>query len=106
MPAVNGARLRDRRDERDLSNADLAKLVGISDGYLRNILAGVDEPSNRVIYRFARVLDIPVDEIKAGKRTPQGDPSEPPTQPPNTPKAPPPRRDPAGPRRVEEAAAR
>ncbi|MCI2421473.1 helix-turn-helix transcriptional regulator [Saccharopolyspora sp. K220] len=93
MPPVNATRLRDRRDELDLTNTELARRVGTSQGYVENILCGADAPSKRVIYRLSRVLDLPVDEIEAGRRTPQGDPSEPPVQPPNAPTHPPRRQD-------------
>lgn len=93
MPPVNTERLRDRRDELDLSNADLAGRMEMSESYLRNILCGADEPSKRLIYRFSRVLDLPVEDIEAIK--PQGDPSEPPDQP-KVPKPPPKRKESAG----------
>lgn len=109
MPPVNRERLKQRRDERDLSNKELAELVKISPRYLDNVLCGVDKPSQRLIYRFARELELPVEELEViedGKRTPKGDPSEPPVQPPNTPTAPPrrPTSEPTGPRRVESGA--
>lgn len=93
MPKVDTERLRDRRDELDLSNAELARRLEMSEGYLRNILCGTNVPGRRVIYRLSRVLNLPVSEIEAGRRTPHGDPSEPPNQPPNSPKGPPRRQD-------------
>lgn len=77
MPPINIPRVRDRRDELDLSNRDLAERVDISEGHLRNILAGSDCPSRRVMYRFSRALGLPLAEIAAGNRTAHGDPSEP-----------------------------
>jgi transcriptional regulator with XRE-family HTH domain len=107
MPAVDHLRLRDRRDELDLSNAELARRLEISEGYLGNILYGTDEPSRRLIYRFSRVLEVPVKQVEAARRTPQGDPSEPPEQPPNEPKAPPARKDKRkGPPKTAEDSAR
>jgi len=109
MPCVDTYRLRDRRDELDLSNTELARRLDISEGYLRNILCGVNTPGRRVVYRLSRALDLPVSLIEAGKRTPNGDPSEPPIQPKNEPKRPPTRRDHEGdrkgPPRVNEVAA-
>lgn len=92
MPAVNHKLLRSRRDELDLSNGDLAGLVEISDTYLRNIVSGVNNPSMRIVHRFARALDLPVDDIVAADAKPTGDPSDPPVQP-SGPKAPPKRQD-------------
>lgn len=107
MPAVNSPRLRDRRDELDMSNADVAKLVNLSPRYLENIMSGTDEPSGRVIHRLARVLKIPVEEIRADSPTPKGDPSEPPVQP-TRPAGPRPRPDretrKTGPKRARSAA--
>lgn len=99
MPHVDTDRLRDRRDELDLSNTELARRLDISEGYLRNILCGVNTPGRRVVYRLSRTLDLPVSAIEAGKRTPHGDPSEPPRQPPNEPKRPPTRKDHEGDRK-------
>lgn len=60
---IDGERIRQRRDELDMSSADLAARLGISEGYFRNICGGSDRPRRRVIYRIARVLDLPLDEI-------------------------------------------
>jgi transcriptional regulator with XRE-family HTH domain len=90
MPAVNHKLLRERRDELDLSNGDLAGLAKIDYTYLRNIVSGVNKPSMRVIHRLSRALDLPVERIVAAK--PTGDPSDPPTQP-TGPKSPPKRQD-------------
>lgn len=111
MPAVDINFLRELRHEYDLSIPDLAARLNISDGYLVNILCGADEPSMRVIHRFAREFNQPVDKIliAAGERTPQGDPSEPPVQPKNEPTRPPSRQDKEGstkaPRKIAENAA-
>lgn len=111
MPPVNFERLRDRRDELDLSNEALAEQMGLSQGYAENILYGTDEPSMRVIYRFSRVLDLPVKEIVVADPDPDPNPaSEPePAQPAREkdPAGPPARRngrdDRRGPRRVTQA---
>lgn len=107
MPPVNTEVLKERRDQLDLSNAELAELVKISPDYLRNVICGADDPGRRLIHRFSRVLGIPVGTIEAaGERTPQGDPSEPPVQPPNAPKAPPSRqvKEKKAPRRAHDSA--
>ncbi|WP_158303226.1 helix-turn-helix domain-containing protein [Prauserella endophytica] len=110
--AVDTNRLRNRRDELDLTNAEVAQQADISPGYAENIMCGADKPSRRLIFRLARVLKMPADEIdpeiNAGKRTSQGDPSEPPNQPKNEPTRPPRRQDheneTKGPRRVQAEA--
>ena len=111
--AVDASLIRLRRDELDLSNADLARVSNVNPRYLRNIVCGANQPSRRVIFRLARALELEPEkvdpDIYAGKRTPRGDPSEPPIQPKNEPKSPPTRRDHEGdrkgPPRVSEVAA-
>lgn len=75
MPAVDTVRLRDRRDELDLSNAELAARLQMSRKYVENILYGYDTPSRRVIHRFSRVLDLPVHEIEVAEQGSGGGPS-------------------------------
>jgi transcriptional regulator with XRE-family HTH domain len=65
MPPINRARLRDRRDELDLRNKHLAERLEISESYLNNLICGVNEPSQRLIYRMARVLAVPLAELEA-----------------------------------------
>lgn len=77
MPAVNHKLLRDRRDELDLSNGDLAGLVKIDYTYLRNIVSGVDQPSMRLIHRFSRALNLGVDQIVLTEAKSTGDPADP-----------------------------
>lgn len=109
MPAIDHYRARDRRDELDIGNAELARRVGRAQKYVENVLYGTDTPSMRLTYRLARALDLPVDELTGGKRTPQGDPSEPPRQPDGGPKGPTRRQDKEGskkgPKRVSGEAA-
>lgn len=103
MPPTNHQTLRSRRDQLDLSNAELAAKAGVNPDYLVNIICGVDNPSMRVIHRLSRVLKLPVEDILA---KPTGDPSDPPKQPANEPKGPPTRqeREPTkGPRRARDA---
>lgn len=105
MPPVDHDKLRERRDELDLSNPDLAEQLGISTNYLVNIMCGSNDPGPRLIHRLSRVLELPREEFDLGKRTPKGDPSEPPQQPPNEPKGPPsrPPKEPTGPKRPDDA---
>lgn len=105
MPLLNGHRIRERRDELDLTPAQLAERLGISKGYLRNIENGSDQCSGRVMHRMARELALPTSEIQANN---DGVPDEPPKQPKNEPKGTPRRQDTErtkGPRRNAEAAA-
>lgn len=81
MPAVNHKLLRERRDELDLSNGELAELVETSMKYLSNIVSGVNNPSMRIVHRFSRALQLDVDQILDTAAKPTGDPSDPPQQP-------------------------
>lgn len=90
MPAVNTAKLRGKRDELNWSNAELAKQAEVPQRYVENIVCGSDKPGNRVILRLTRALGLTVDDVRmsdddeeatAARRTPKGDPSEPPKQP-------------------------
>jgi DNA-binding XRE family transcriptional regulator len=105
MPAVNYHLLRGARDEQDLSNAALAAKVDASEKYLTNVLCGADQPSMRLIHRFARALGLDVNDIVAADAKPTGDPSDPPTQPAGGPKAPPKRTETTRPKRATGAAA-
>lgn len=88
---LNAKRIRERRDERDLSNKELAGALGISELYLRNVLSGSDKPGSRLVHRIGRVLGLSFDEVTAAK-TNDGVPDEPPKQP-TGPKRPPKRAD-------------
>jgi transcriptional regulator with XRE-family HTH domain len=111
MPDIDHVLVRDRRDELDLSNADVADRIGTTYNYVVNIMCGSGSPSLRMIYRISRALGIPVEQIVAsqdGERTPQGDPSEPPIQPKNEPTGPSRRKDTehkkTGPKRLKDGA--
>lgn len=109
MPAIDHDRARDRRDELDLDNAELSRLVERSQKYVENVLYGTDTPSMRLVYRLERALELPKGALTDGKRTPHGDPSEPPRQPDGGPKRPTRRQDKEGskkgPRRAQQAVA-
>lgn len=63
MPAIHTDLLKARRDELDLSNPQLARLVKITPAYLVNVLCGSDQPSMRLVHRFARVLSLAWQQI-------------------------------------------
>ncbi|PXY21160.1 helix-turn-helix domain-containing protein [Prauserella muralis] len=90
---MNRDLFKERRDKQDLVNAEIARRAGISPAYLDNVICGADQPSQRLLRRLERILELPEDALHAGKRTSQGDPSEPPNQPPNEPTHPPKRQD-------------
>jgi transcriptional regulator with XRE-family HTH domain len=64
MPKPDGARIRQRRQERGLSIGVLAARVGFANaGSLRNIESRSDSVSMEKLYRIARELGIAVDEV-------------------------------------------
>jgi putative transcriptional regulator len=58
-----GNRLRDLRAERDLTQAALAELVGVSRKTVNTIENGVFVPSTLLALRLARALGRPVEAI-------------------------------------------
>ena len=58
-----GNRLRDLRAERDLTQAALAELVGVSRKTVNTIENGVFVPSTLLALRLARALGQPVEAI-------------------------------------------
>ena len=56
-------RLRVARAERDLSQGDLGRLVGVSRQTVSSIETGQYVPSATLAFRLAAVLDIPVDTL-------------------------------------------
>ncbi|WP_160123265.1 helix-turn-helix domain-containing protein [Rhodovarius lipocyclicus] len=54
-----GARLRATRQEAGLSLAELARLTGLTKGFLSKLERGLSHPSVESVYRLARVLGVP-----------------------------------------------
>lgn len=60
-----GQRIRELRDERDLSLRELAKKLGCSAAFLSDIELGRRYPSEKNLKDLARILSVPFDELKA-----------------------------------------
>ena len=58
-----GGRVRAIRRERHLTQAELARRVGIRAGPMNQIEQGRHVPSGRVLFALGRALDVPVDEL-------------------------------------------
>jgi putative transcriptional regulator len=56
-------RLRDLRGERDLTQAGLAELVGVSRKTINTVENGVFVPSTVLALKLARALEVPVEDI-------------------------------------------
>ena len=59
-----GERIRELRDEKDLSMRELAKRAGISSAYLSDIEFDKRHPSDDVMHRLADALDTTFKELK------------------------------------------
>lgn len=63
MADTPGARIRERREELDISPGTFAQRVQIVTGSLRNIENGTKKPSRRLLNRIARELALPFAEL-------------------------------------------
>lgn len=78
MPeSLNGPRINDRLAELDLSPADFAERIEMSEGYFRNLRNGSDQCSLRTAHRIARGLALPVNEVLAEKEKKQDETTHP-----------------------------
>ena len=59
-----GQRLHELRDRADLSLRELAKKVGISGPFLSDIELGRRFPSEEILAKLARALNVPLDDLK------------------------------------------
>jgi|ERR1700730_5911670 transcriptional regulator with XRE-family HTH domain len=65
-----GQRIRELRDERDLSLRELAKKLDCSAAFLSDIELGRRYPSEKNLKDLARILNVPFDELKAHDNRP------------------------------------
>jgi ribosome-binding protein aMBF1 (putative translation factor) len=63
MAEIDHHAVRDRRDELDLSNDDVAQRIDSKSTYVVNIMCGAAKPSMRMVHRLSRALDLPVEKI-------------------------------------------
>ena len=56
-------RLKDKRGEADLTQAELAALVGVSRKTVNTVENGVFVPSTTLALKLARALGVPVEEL-------------------------------------------
>ena len=63
MPEGLSNRLRELRAERDLTQAALAELVGVSRKTINTIENGVFVPSTVLALKLARALELPVESL-------------------------------------------
>jgi putative transcriptional regulator len=63
MPERLSNRLRELRTERDLTQAALAEMVGVSRKTINTVENGIFIPSTTLALKLARALDRPVEEV-------------------------------------------
>jgi transcriptional regulator with XRE-family HTH domain len=59
-----GQRLRELRDKADLSLRELAKIIGISPPFISDIELGRRFPSEEILKKLARALDVSLEDLK------------------------------------------
>jgi transcriptional regulator with XRE-family HTH domain len=64
MVKTLGQRIRELREERDLSLRELAKKLGVSAAFLSDIELDRRHPSDRVLVKIAQLLNTSVDELR------------------------------------------
>jgi transcriptional regulator with XRE-family HTH domain len=62
-PKQMGRRLQKLRKERDMSRAELADLAGITRQYVRQLEAGLSDPTVGTLQKLAKALGVPVTEL-------------------------------------------
>ena len=60
---LNRKKLKEAREENNLTQEQLAELSNISDRHLRNLETVSTNPSAEVLCRLSRVLDVPMDDL-------------------------------------------
>ena len=65
-PAL-GRRVRDLRQEKKLTQEELAEIVGISPSFVGHIERGEKKASLETIVRLCEILDVPADYLLRGK---------------------------------------
>jgi transcriptional regulator with XRE-family HTH domain len=64
MVKTLGQRIRELREERDLSLRELAKKLGVSAAFLSDVELDRRHPSDRVLVKVAQLLNTSVDELR------------------------------------------
>lgn len=62
-------RLREVREDRGLSQAALAELAGIKQGYVSDLERGRRMPSFEILIRLRDILDCSLDDLVASKKS-------------------------------------
>lgn len=59
----NGKKLSDFMKEKGITNVALAKKLGVSEGAVRHIIAGIKQPSLAMAQELATMMECSVDEL-------------------------------------------
>lgn len=58
-----GQRIREAREKRALTQAQLAEIIGISPQFMGNLERGMSKPSLQTVFSLSRALDTPLDGL-------------------------------------------
>lgn len=64
----NSKKLREIRQQYNLTQEQMAELLDISDRHLRNLETVCNNPSSQILCRISYVLDVPMDELMIVKK--------------------------------------
>jgi transcriptional regulator with XRE-family HTH domain len=62
-PKQMGQRLQRLRKERDMTRAQLAELAGVSRQYVRQLEAGLSDPTVGTLQKLAKALGVPLTDL-------------------------------------------
>jgi transcriptional regulator with XRE-family HTH domain len=66
MPQIDGAKLRDLREERFLSHRELARTAGVSPTTVLNLESEQGKPQRRTVRKLAEALGVEPSELVKG----------------------------------------
>lgn len=58
-----GERVKEIRHKKDMSQGDLAKLLGVHPSYISGVERGIRNPALKNIERFAKALGVSIEEL-------------------------------------------
>ena len=64
-----GDRVKEARSKKNMTQRELAELLGISDGHIAHIERGARDPSIRMLGRIAKVLNVTTDWLCFGEES-------------------------------------
>lgn len=56
--------LRDLREQKDLTQAEVARRAGVNPGTVYRVESGLVTPNGRTLWKLARALEVPIDTLR------------------------------------------